>query len=83
LARHVPQVVIAHDRGILRRLVGGKVRHETTVAEGGGVTVDDEHASLGPGQSDHLPKAGLGGYIAAEQGGLVAPAATRVGCLRP
>jgi hypothetical protein len=58
--------VLAYECGVLGRLVGGKMRHETTVAEGGGVAVNDEHASPGSGQGDHLPKASLGSDVAAQ-----------------
>jgi hypothetical protein len=58
--------VLADERGVLRRLVGGKMRHETTIAEGGGVAIHDEHASPGSRQGDHLPKASFGSDVAAQ-----------------
>ncbi len=76
VTRRVAQVVIAHERGVLRRLVGGEVRHEAPVAEGARVAVDDEHAASGSGQSDHLALTAIGVEVAAQQTSLAAAGAT-------
>jgi hypothetical protein len=66
VARRVPQIVLAHKGGVLPRLVGCKMRHETTVAEGRGVAVHDEHAPLGAGQGNHLAETIFGVEVTSE-----------------
>src|ERR1700691_3180686 len=53
----VAQIMSAHQRGVLLRLIAGEMGHQPAVSERECVAVHDKHAAIAPASRSHLPPA--------------------------